>query len=195
MPRLRIDKAFAKRIKALWGAHGMKTSPIRNPINSFDAYKFKAKQAGSKHATIDALSETVRMRVMNGPELNILFLGIPFLVDFGVDWGLGKMQEKKATVKSNYVKKTTAPVQASHQVNDGGVRMPAPAPYSDKTVGFYCDLLNAGMTEDAALCVANGQYQVRDASDQLSQDDQRILLEVLAKYAPDQVAAVLPPGT
>ena len=200
MPRnMNIFKAFAKRIKAIYGdkeARKWKTSLIGNPINSFKGLKrrFKGFAGGkkSKHATLKALGMMVRARVINGPELNILMAGIPFLIDFGISYGMGMFRKKQ----NGHVGENENQAPRHSQVEDESVSMtvsdesesvsetdlsnsqdlgslpPLPmAPYSDQALKLMCRLIGAGMSADGAGKVVSGEHEGEDLSDYLSEKD------------------------
>src|SRR4051812_24567478 len=81
-------KSLKSKLSVLWRNGPMQKSFIRHPIDLFQGVKFGAKAtSNSKHkkdASRYALGKTVHARLVNGPELNILLLGIPFLISFGV---------------------------------------------------------------------------------------------------------------
>src|SRR5262245_47674162 len=62
-------------------------SPFLHPCKFFHDAKgtaLKGNRHGSNKDQPNAVGETIRWRLINGPELNILLFGVPFLIDFAV---------------------------------------------------------------------------------------------------------------
>jgi hypothetical protein len=92
---------FARRIRGVYTQsytpEGLPTlpSPFFHPKRCFKTIKEAYKERTyRRHCTLTALDQMVKYRVMNGPELNCVLFGIPFLIDFNVDYGLRNARKK-----------------------------------------------------------------------------------------------------
>jgi hypothetical protein len=175
-----IHKAFAKRIKNLWegkdGRAGL-PSPILHPIDCFKAVKQCAKARGSDHATGEAIAASVCNRVFNGPEMNILFCGIPFLIDFGVGYAQGKMKDNKpkaanATNVDALRAKFQPTPKSSAGLQNPNLPMPQMAPYAADASKLYQACVNADIDPVWALRFCQGEFTGRgDLAQHMSEDD------------------------
>src|SRR5436190_20391263 len=96
-------RALTTRLTVLWSDKGMNTSVIRHPIKTFESLK-------KRGTSTMAMASLARSHVINGPVLNIVLLGIPFLIDLSITEGVRaikyhdhkvkmKKQQKKADLR------------------------------------------------------------------------------------------------
>lgn len=200
--RINFFKALGKKFKGLKGLYDdgdMNASAIRNPINTFQSLKWSAKQGNwgpkaKKHATLFAVGKSVRSRLINGPELNIVLCGVPFLLDFAFGY---------ATKSAMYCKTPAAPAAAPDADFDAAIKMkfkkkaPAagvdsfdvsnmpplpPAPFSDEALVLYRVLLNSGMSKEGATKIVTGELEEQEVLDHLSESDIEAFKNVLAEF-------------
>ena len=144
---------------------------------------------GEKHASLHALGKMTRARVVNGPELNILLLGIPFLIDFGVSYGSGNFKKPGGTrgnagaakppVRVKFKQQQGGAGPAPANTGDAGIVKPLPtAPFTDHALGMYKEFLRAGMSEEGARQLATGELEGEEVADHLSEGDLRVFIEL-----------------
>jgi hypothetical protein len=180
-----------KRIKFLWmGQKGMKnTSPMRHPIEAFKSLKRTAKATPKhkKHATRFALGKVVRSRLLEGPELNILFLGIPFIINFAAlrhEKAMKDRRERRRVRGMGHQQpiELTLNPDLGHE---GPIEEPMDqAPFSDQALRLYQALQNAGMSEEGARMMASGELEGEDLMYALSTEDCLVLAESFKEYLP-----------
>jgi hypothetical protein len=160
---------LGSRLHLVWGSDGHKgmkrKAVVWHPIDFYDGIKqgnkTKAKKgtnAGAKHATRDALSKTLRTRVVSGPELNLLLLGIPFFIDCAVSThAVNKEAAKAARAKmakkmAPRVPPPTIPTPVSLQTPPPPPDIPTPDEEKEASIFHHVrdDLIEAGVSEEAA---------------------------------------------
>jgi hypothetical protein len=189
---LPLHQAFAQRIKQLWrGPKEQKhRSFILNPINVFKGFKKGAKKSTQhkNHATRRALGVTALTRIVNGPELNITLLGVPFLIHFGVDRGIQwknykkKKRQQAAQAQERVVQlQLRQKQQAINDFNnlmDEAVKTPLPhGPLSNEAMPFYFSMVRAGMSTEGAYKFCSGECEQTEISEVLSEEDCRVLMD------------------
>ena len=182
---------FVNRIVSVYegakaaGATDMRTtSPFLHPINF--CRELTGKDAGK---TVDngkqanPVGETVRWRLVNGPELNILLLGVPFLIDFAASGIDNAVKKKKAKKKLRAGQRATVRVQVDKPV---GFKMKKTddtldqAPFSDLAQSnLFQALIDEGMSKPGAKKVASGEYEGLEVSDHLTPQDVQKLADFL----------------
>jgi hypothetical protein len=181
-----------KRIKLLWhdSNGGMTPSVVRHPIDFFKAVKkgrkTKAKTAGS--ASKNEWASIIRGRVINGPELNIVLLGIPFIIDVGLSAAIKSGQEAAAAKKAKKAKGKPQPKKGDYVFKGKTVANSPPAPlphspYSDKFEAVRQELIAAGMSAEGATAVVMSSGS-SDLDDDLSVEDMALMIEVLVSMDP-----------
>jgi hypothetical protein len=194
MPRKRINflKALKKKFKGIPSLYKKGTkgySIIGNPITTFRKLKKGGKMTRKKHPTLRALGTTVRARVVNGPELNVVLLGIPMLIDFGISY-LTKAKAFSTKVSRpvnndnfNYGQEEQVVLRIDRDVEvddeTSGVDVsdldPLPqAPYSDLATFLRNQMVKAGMSEEGANLICSGAVENEELSDHLSEEDLEI---------------------
>jgi len=176
--------AFGKRVIAPYegfGSGGINSpSPVASPFKFYESLKWGNKnRAGSKKTSAKGLA--IRARIINGPELNILMLGVPFLIDFGVSEATkaarAAKQKKaaKASRKNQPIRVTPKPVFISKFKKVDVPPLPS-SPFSGEAhKSVYLALYNLGMSLEGATMVASGEFEGEEASDYLSAEDLEIL--------------------
>lgn len=182
-----LHVAFANRIKGMWSNKGLKgCSMIRNPINTFKAFKNKNKRTGSKHAHSLAVAQSVRSRVLNGPELNVVLLGVPFLIDFGISYATGAFDKNKKVKKTSKGGKQPICLKVKHttRINDEiatmeeAVKTPLPqGPMSNEAQPFYLAMVRAGMSPEGAYLFCTGACENTELSEVLDEEDCQVLVD------------------
>lgn len=184
-----IFRMAKKRIKVLWhdSNGGMAPSAVRHPIKFFDSIKDgRKKRRGGKKAR-NEWATTIRSRVINGPELNILLLGLPFIIDISVSAAVKTAKDSKSA------KRPPPPIREKDEKADAGPKMkvkvtpppPLPhSPYADQFDKVRQKLIGAGMSADGATAVVMSSGG-SDLNDELSVEDLAIMIEVLVAMEPD----------
>ena len=174
-------KMAARRVKFVWtGGDRMTPSIVVHPIEFFKSVKRGNKRPGTRKK-INPWSAVVRTRVLSGPELNIVFLGVPFLIDVAVATATKTREEKKA-VKNPPPLKQHVP----YAMKAKAVALPPPlphSPYADMFERVRQDLIAAGMSPEGATAVVNSDEET-ELAEELSDEDQFVLLNVLASKDP-----------
>ena len=198
MPRKRINffKALQKKFKSIPGLYKPKMGPsiMGSPIKTFRGLKWGLKNKGKKHTTLRALGTMIRARVVNGPELNVVLLGIPFLIDFGVAYltkapGFSKKVTRRINDDNfNYGQEQEQVVmkfdrEAEVGDNEGGNNVeigeldPLPqAPYSDLATFLRNKMVKAGMSEEGANLICSGTLENEEMCEHLSEDDLEVFM-------------------
>lgn len=160
---------------------------IWNPINAFKGFKKVAKRGKhKKHATRAAIGQSIRTRLVNGPELNILLLGIPFLIDFGISYGV-KNKFFTKEVPNDPVEEEVVVVEfdpngdanSSEEDSDfdaSDLDPLPPAPFSDVAFRLYAKLVEHGMTEESARKICSGEMNGEELSDHMSDEDVAVFM-------------------
>jgi len=207
MARKRINffKALQKRFKgipSLYKKTAGGISPIGTPIKMFRALKKGNKMTHKKHATLKALGKTIHTRVVNGPELNVLFLGIPFLIDFGVAYGKKHKnfvkitqdqpvrpgpqdQEEQVVVRFD----PDAEVDGGTDVDMGQVDPLPQAPFSDQAFRMYTKFIEAGMTEKSARMFCNGELEGLEILDHFTDEDIEVFVRLQGTVLKEELVA------
>jgi hypothetical protein len=187
---LPIHEAFANKIKAMYGKSKGGTSLIGNPIKSFKTLKAGAKLKGEKHATLYALGIMARVRVANGPELNIVLMGIPFLIDFGISYGTGKFKKKgvpafhghsgKAPIELKFMRRSEGNSEVPVVMAQAVPLAPLPsAPYAEQALILYKAFVDEGMSEEGARKITSGEFEGQEVADFLSDQDLRVFVRLI----------------
>jgi len=160
------------------------TSPFLHPINF--CRELTGKDAGKtvdRTKKTNPVGETIRWRLVNGPELNILLLGVPFLIDFAASGIANAVTQKKQKKRLKPGQRTTVRVQVDKPV---GFKMKKTddtldqAPFSDLAqTNLFQALIDEGMTKQGAKKVASGEYEGLEVSDHLSPQDVQKLADFL----------------
>jgi hypothetical protein len=168
----------AKRVKFVWtGGDKMAPSVMLHPIDVFKTIK---KGNKTRKGTIKKKSPwgtIIRTRVVNGPELNILFLGVPFLIDVAVSTAVKTHQENKAA-KHPPPPRQHVPIALKMKAVSPPPPLPH-SPYADMFERVRQDLIAAGMSPEGATVVVNSDEDT-ELAEELSDEDQYVLLNVLA---------------
>lgn len=192
-------KLLAGNFRSAWGV-GMDKGSVRQ----FKSYwkEAKRKSKGKKHAKARAVGTMVRARGINGPELNILFLGLPIIIHSFVSMGVNAPKVKRA----KKIKRKLAGREYLQEVQPAGGRdgaiefeieqprirtgggRPTPplpsSPYSDQFVPMQAALMDMGMSAQAASGIAAGEFEGEDLADHLSEED----LEIFAAYLSERAS-------
>lgn len=171
-------KMAAKRVKFVWtGGDIISPSVMLHPIDVFKTIKKGNKTRKDTAKKKSPWGAIIRSRVVSGPELNILFLGVPFLIDVAVSTAMKTHKENKAA-KHPPPPKRHVPIALKIKA----VSPPPPLPHSPYTDMFERvrqDLIAAGMSLEGATVVVNSDEET-ELAEELSDDDQFVLLNVLA---------------
>jgi hypothetical protein len=197
--RINFFKALGKKFKGIpkmYKKDGFGTSIMGNPIKTFRALKRGFKMRGKNHSTLRALGLTVRARLVNGPELNVVLLGIPWLIDFGVGYGMkSKLFSKVRPGQNNndhfnygqepeqvvvqFDPNAEPPVPENGSEVDFSEVDPLPqAPFSDKFLPLYHKFLEAGMSHLGARLICSGELEGEEMSDHLTEEDIEVFVKL-----------------
>lgn len=205
---LSLYKQVKGRLALFYGskARRYEYSPFFHPIG------FVKKNVNHKGADISkvevaaTVANCVRIRMMYGPELNIMFLGIPFAVQLMSDYTGLVAQEKVASYKTKRAAAAAAPPAVpgqsdetvrvsvgSKKMKKGGKKSSAgslqpltPSPHSDKALGLRDELVDAGMSVESATLISEGGFEGQELSGRLPPQDEK----ALAGYLLERVEAV-----
>jgi hypothetical protein len=182
-----------KRIKVLWhdSNGGLAPSAVRHPIKFFDSLKIGRKQRKGGKKGHNEWATTIRSRVVNGPELNILLLGLPFIIDVGISAAVKTAKDSKAAKKP-----PPPPMRERDREIDAGPKLmkikvtpppPLPhSPYSDQYEKVRQKLIGAGRSAEGATAVVMSSGG-SDLNDELSVEDLAIMIEVMVAMDPDSM--------
>lgn len=146
-------KLAKSKIKVLWKGQGPTKAFIPHPIDNLQALLKGRKMGGNKKSKGKIIGSMINARIVNGPELNILFLGIPFIVSTAITAGHREAKYQKA-------KKQKKKLLKQNRKNQGGAgaRKPLPSrPYSDRMLAVRDSMIDAGMSEEGATLIASGE--------------------------------------
>jgi hypothetical protein len=158
-------------------------SPYLHPIQFYHdvAGTDVGKLAGKNEPS--PVGEAIRWRIVNGPELNILLCGIPFLIDFGVSGIAGAVKKSKKKKRLKHNQRTTVRVEVEKPFSLNLKNRPAPlnsAPFSNEAqTNLYLALIDAGMSEDGARKVASGEFEGLEVSEHCTPEDTEVLADFL----------------
>lgn len=168
----------ARRVKFVWtGGDRMAPSVVLHPIDVFKSIKKGNKIRKGTGKKKSPWGTIVRARVVSGPELNIVFLGIPFLIDVAVSTAMKTQQEARAA-KHPPPPKQHVPIALKIKAVSPPPPLPH-SPYADMFERVRQDLIAAGMSPEGATVVVNSDKET-ELAEELSDDDQFVLLNVLA---------------
>ena len=178
---------FGNRIVSVYEGLGTPGQSAAMRTSSPFAHPFKFRQEAKGKATVQNLgynptAEALRWRIVNGPELNILFLGIPFLLDFGITAAVDRankprrqrLKRQQAAApnaerrKSVTLKIKRTPLAPSTDVTTAALDQ---APFSGEALVVYTGLLDAGMSAEGAKMVAGGELHGLEATEHLCEGD------------------------
>jgi hypothetical protein len=94
---------FAKnRIKVMWGGKNKQIEPpmVLHPEKIYKSLEGQRKRSidpdiRKKHSKSRNIGKAVRLRLLSGPELNIIFLGVPIIIDLAVTTGQHAKKRKR----------------------------------------------------------------------------------------------------
>ena len=114
-------------------------SPFLHPIDFYHDAKgtaVKKNRSGNNANEPNAVGETIRWRLINGPELNILLFGVPFLIDFAVSGIHNEVKKAKQKKKLKPGQRTRVRVEVDKPwvstFKKTATDTLNPAPFSDK---------------------------------------------------------------
>ncbi|WP_237216667.1 hypothetical protein [Falsiroseomonas oryziterrae] len=178
-----LGRSMEQTLVAMYGFRNdvAATKPaVSNPSVVYDAMRNK----GSSHT--EAVGKTVLYRAMNGPELNIMLLGVPFLI--GATVGTIKVEAKAAKqAKRDEAAKQQAAANKKFAVAPvlgklAGESL-ASAPYSANFVQVRQELINCGMRPMVANDLVEGKFYNNPLESWLQEDDLEALMKFLDKYS------------
>lgn len=192
------------RFKSLYRSKGIAPSAVPHPVTWWHSMESERKKAHlgkkkQKHSKAENVARLVRMRVISGPEVNILFLGIPFLIDCSISTihnNVKAAQRNRAAARHPVPARTSSagPSDATilklkppkNAATTVGQALPS-APHSDRMAVFRDILISYGMSEEGADDIINGDSSGEDASEMLNKKDQ----EALASFLGDSASSSL----
>jgi hypothetical protein len=163
-----LFRTMKKRIKLVWkGDIKGPKAVVAHPIEFYRTLETGRKMGSKKNTKGRNIGTTIRTRIVNGPELNILFLGIPFIIDCAVS--TAQMEHKR--------KKDKRKLRKLLKGGKGGSSKKAlpPAPHSDKFVKVRNSFIELGMSEEGAELITSGGLGDDAAEDHLSEHDLGVL--------------------
>lgn len=198
-------KILEGNFRSAWG-NGVSKGSVRQFSTYWKEMKRQAKgNSKKKHSKARAAARMVRARGVNGPELNILFLGLPIIVHsfamMGVNAARNKKQKKlqKSLARSRdrlrYGMSSAGGRDGAIEVEinqptistgrrGGGSTPPLPSsPYSDQFVPMQAALIDMGMSSRTATSIAAGEFEGEDLADHLTEDELEIFAAYLSQHA------------
>lgn len=178
-------RSIEKNLGAMygWRTGGVMKGAAAHPGEVYSAFRGLDGERASKAG---AVGKTVLYRTVNGPELNILLLGVPFLLSAAVGTikvevaaaEKAKAQEAKKVQSAATKQTAVAPVLGKLE----GEALPS-APYSANFVQVRQELINCGMRPAVAKDLVQGDYSHRSLETVLDEADLEALMKFLDKFS------------
>jgi hypothetical protein len=181
-----FPKFVKNRIKTLFGRDqmGRPGVGVMSFRELYKKYKRDGKRNNVKHPRLKALGMTVRARILNGAELNILLLGVPVLIDLGYSYTVegqfmkggfkGRRKEKKRQMRLQLQQNNVNQPKLTNLEDLPPVPM---SPYSDRALPLRDRLVSFGVSLDGANEFVSGRHEDEDITEFLSEEDIRIIAE------------------
>lgn len=176
--------AFGRQIEHNFGlmyGSSVNRGAVRNPSAAYRAFRGGV-DGRPKNNKAAAVGKTVLLRTMNGPELNILMCGVPFLIWAGVN-AAAKTQAEAAA--ANTAATIVMPRKLGRIKREGQTlaKPLASAPYSADVQGLVTLLIQYGMKEATALSLVQGEFMGDDLADVFDEEDLKALFDFLDNEA------------
>ena len=207
-------KVAKAKMSALYGDGGLNKGIVRSPTDAWNAMTGKIaggghRAGGEDHSTAECVGRMVRSRVINGPELNIVLAGIPFLIDTAVETIKRNVGPDKGTgtptaptggraahtgyggsgpkLKLRPTADQQSALSSATQEDPEERRPKAPpvpsAPHSHHMVPVQSALIQMGMSPEGATDLVAGKYHGRDVKEHISSADHDVLTGWLVNCA------------
>ncbi|WP_237216665.1 hypothetical protein [Falsiroseomonas oryziterrae] len=151
---------------------------------------------GERKSKAQRVGTLIHGRIVNGPELNIILLGVPFLISSAAGAIRAEVKEKakKKEAKANAARPAAQRDKAITNEAKMRIKPQTPpqklqadalpsAPYSSEFVKVRQELVDLGMSPNMATALVKGEFESESVDDVLSDEDFDALLAFLEKYS------------
>lgn len=153
------------------------------------------RMGATKKSKAQAVGTVIHGRIVNGPELNIPLLGIPFIISS--IYGAIRIEVKEKSKKSKAKAAAARPVaEREGSTKEFKLKVKAPtkpenlqsdalpsAPYSAEFAKVRQELVDLGMSPDMATALVKGEFESQSPEDVLSDTDLDALIAFMERYS------------